>query len=120
MQAFDNDRSRLNVFGFDSCLNECYGHRQINLNNQVVRFLAHDALNRHQSFKASTQGSLDSVDSMPNDFVFLFGQHSANKSDVFNSLKPESLINRFIDTMQEHVRFLRVSLFFQEQEYVIT
>ena len=33
VQAFDNDRSRLNVFGFDSCLNECYGHRQINLNN---------------------------------------------------------------------------------------
>lgn len=60
------------------------------------------------------------MDQVPNDFVFLFGQHSSNKSDVFNSLKPESLINRFIDTMQEQIKFLRVSLFFQEQEYVIT
>ena len=52
-------------------------------------------------------------------WLSVFGQHSANKSDVFNSLKPESLINRFIDTLQEHIKFLRVSLFYQEQEYVI-
>lgn len=73
------------------------------------------------SFKNSIQNNTqDTADALPNDFVFLFGQFNSDKSDVFNILKPESLINRFIDTANENIRFLRVSLFYQDLEYLIT
>lgn len=36
---------------------------------------------------------------MPNDFVFLFGQHKANKSDLFNVFEKDSLINKFVETI---------------------
>lgn len=94
----------------------------MNLNNEVVRFLSNGTTLRLMSFKNSIQNntSQDAAEAFPNDFVFLFGQHSSDKSEVFNILKPESLINRFIDTTNENIRFLRVSLFYQDHEYLIT
>jgi hypothetical protein len=64
------------------------------------------------SFKASLEGTTQSDDLIPNNFVILFGQHGSRKSEILNILDKESLISKFIDGLKDQVRFIRVSMFY--------
>ena len=92
----------------------------LTLNNEVVKFLSDSISYRLMSFKDSIHGAMGHTSGdlseqeflQANDFVFIFGQHGSNKSDILNIFKPESLINRFIDTISENIRYLKVSMFY--------
>ena len=108
------------TFGFDSCVSEFQSQDVARLISDVLRFLF-QGCGKTVSFKGSMEGTYNSMlsDLTPNNFIFLFGQAASGKSDLLNVMHKESLLSRFLEGFKEQVRFLRVSMFYMDQEHVI-
>jgi hypothetical protein len=59
------------------------------------------------------------LDYQPNHLVFLFGQNSANKSQLFNILGIDSFLSKFIRGMNKAIKYLKVSMFYIDKEFTL-
>lgn len=113
---FENT-ANLRLFNFDRCMSESqHSKKIIDDSKQFLRdWLIHSRVNQ----------TMDSV--FPNNdaddpilkFCFLFGSSATLKSEELNLMNKTSLIQEFLNDLAEPIRFLQISMFFQDQEFVL-
>ena len=52
-------------------------------------------------------------------FCFIFGSALTNKSESLNLLQKSSLLQDFLKEIDVPIQFLKVTMFFQDQEFVL-
>ena len=105
VQSKAKGRKTMKVFEFDNCVGETKGHSLSMGLDHNVRWITQ--ANRPTAGKASPAKNV----------VFLFGQTDAMKHQLLNVMQSNSLINQCLKTKE--VRFLRVSMYHLNQEYLL-
>ena len=94
----------MKVFEFDNCIGETKAHSLALGLEQHVRWI--------NQTRAPPNGSPP-----PKNVIFVFGQSEALKTQLLNVMQPNSLINQCLKARD--VRFLRVSTYHLNQEYLL-
>jgi hypothetical protein len=102
----ETTRHRVKLYEFDNVVSEPEGH------SLTLGMQQHfEWLNRSAYSLPSTAGSKHPADNVPFNFVILYGQANAVKSQLMSVVRVDSFLSRF--TQGTSIKFLRVSMFYQ-------
>ena len=103
----------LRLYKFDRCLSE----------NQHSRKLLGEARTFLRAWLVHSRIQDDSDESCkgtgPFKFAFLFGSSQTQKSEFVNLMNKDSMLQEFLRDLVEPVQFLTISMFFQDQEFIL-
>jgi hypothetical protein len=100
----------LRLYNFDRCLSDRQHSRaqQVQTRRFLRAWLMHS---KTQEAQPSQQPALR--------FCFLFGSAETLKSEALNLMNKSSLLQEFLRDYKEPIQTLRISMFFQDQEFVL-